>query len=972
MKLNLPTLLLALAAITLAPETTAQIFRLNLPGQDQPASTSTSKDRSHSHLTSAFNTGPRQQAKLIPNIGNAHFPITTQNPLVQKFFDQGLNQLYSFMYFEAERSFRQCVMLEPENPMPFWALAMNDSGKAPEFLKLANQRRYRASAREQRFIDALKILHNKEVTENKQAKYKAALEQIVLDYPDDIEAKTILAQELYESADRTNGERTAVDALLKDVIAKNPLHPAANHFRIHLWDGPDARAALDSCERYPKAAPGIGHAQHMPGHIYAQLGLWEQAAYQMDAATRVERKWMAEARQLPHETWNYSHNQHYLIANLGYAGRLEEGERLARELIDAPRDPQGNNGFDFSVAGEGRFAMLRMWLRGERWDKILADEKAGWPNLPRGKTWRSFARILALIGKSSQSPNGGAATYLAEAEKALKEFEDSKPGGDAPICALMEAKGRLLMAQGLQLMARNNQLKTKDDDRLSAQNLTSLANLPLPLGAQREGEGGRGKGVGLDCGGLSPLSPSPWPSANNSRPVWVREVICDLPENPSHLCPSASICGSFPLSEPLRPLREISLSDLCPSVSICGSIPLSETPRPLREIPSDPSLSVSSVFSVVNLLCETLRPLREIQSTGHNPQSTALVDQGLAELKKAFDHEKEKFTYNDPGQYPRPAAEAYIQALLQASKPQEAEKAAKEALKHDPNNGFVLAQFAEALHAQNKPAEAQKAAEEFKEVFKHANPGLAPIARLRSLGLLGSWNPRPFDPPRALERLGPIAWQPFDAPDFTLPDMDGKKVRLSDIISGRTSPSPWSEARGGRGQGDGGRLGLQSRPTDHRSQTTDHRNVVLVFILSGSCEHCIQQLQTFATEKEEWAKLNTEVLVVSPDKPEYLRATFGPKPSSSSSPGGQITDNRSQITGPPLPFRFLSDPDHRVAKLYKAYDEFENLELHATNFITPEGKLWWFRTGSTPFTDMKFLKGEIERVEKTKARRRGR
>ena len=161
MKLNLPALLATLTALT--STTQAQILRLNLEPPKE-STTKDSKDRSHSHLTSAFNTGPRQQAHLIPNIGNAHFPITTQNPLVQKFFDQGLNQLYSFMYFEAERSFRQCVMLEPENPMPFWGLAMNDGGKAAEFLKLANERRYRASAREQRFIDALKILHNKEVT----------------------------------------------------------------------------------------------------------------------------------------------------------------------------------------------------------------------------------------------------------------------------------------------------------------------------------------------------------------------------------------------------------------------------------------------------------------------------------------------------------------------------------------------------------------------------------------------------------------------------------------------------------------------------------------------------------------------------------------------------------------------------------------------------------------------------------------
>ncbi|HRK22236.1 MAG TPA: hypothetical protein PLX06_10520, partial [Fimbriimonadaceae bacterium] len=98
----------------------SQFIRFPQDPSENQSNTSKAKDRSHSHLTSAFNAGPRQQAKLLSGVGNAHFPITTKNPLVQKFFDQGLNQLYSFMYFEAERSFRQCVMLEPDNPMPFW------------------------------------------------------------------------------------------------------------------------------------------------------------------------------------------------------------------------------------------------------------------------------------------------------------------------------------------------------------------------------------------------------------------------------------------------------------------------------------------------------------------------------------------------------------------------------------------------------------------------------------------------------------------------------------------------------------------------------------------------------------------------------------------------------------------------------------------------------------------------------------
>jgi len=248
-----------------------------------------------------------------------------------------------------------------------------------------------------------------------------------------------------------------------------------------------------------------------------------------------------------------------------------------------------------------------------------------------------------------------------------------------------------------------------------------------------------------------------------------------------------------------------------------------------------------------------------------------------------------------------------VQGYLAAGRFELAEKAARESLDHDPSSGFGLALLAEALHRQGKTDQAKEQAENFKKVFKYADPNLSPIRKLREMGLLDRWTPRPYDPPRALDRLGPIEWAPFDMIDFTLPTADGGKVRLA----------------------------------DHKG-----KNIILVFFLGGSCDHCIEQLQTFGKEKAEWERLNTQVFGICPDRPEDLKVSFQDKAM--------------------YPFPFLSDRDHKAAKLYKAWDEFENLELHATVYITPEGKVWWYRTGSQPFTNMNFLKNEIERVGKLK------
>ena len=77
----------------------------------------------HSHKGEAFDTGPRTKPTAMTQIGSTHFPITHQNPDAQKWFNQGNTLLHSFSDFEAERSFRWCLKLEPENAMCYWGLA---------------------------------------------------------------------------------------------------------------------------------------------------------------------------------------------------------------------------------------------------------------------------------------------------------------------------------------------------------------------------------------------------------------------------------------------------------------------------------------------------------------------------------------------------------------------------------------------------------------------------------------------------------------------------------------------------------------------------------------------------------------------------------------------------------------------------------------------------------------------------------
>ena len=82
----------------------------------------------HSSHGDAFNEGPRQAAYLMEHTGDVHFEVTTKSEEAQKFFNQGIGQLHGFWYFEAERSFRQALLLDKDCVMAYWGMAMSNLG----------------------------------------------------------------------------------------------------------------------------------------------------------------------------------------------------------------------------------------------------------------------------------------------------------------------------------------------------------------------------------------------------------------------------------------------------------------------------------------------------------------------------------------------------------------------------------------------------------------------------------------------------------------------------------------------------------------------------------------------------------------------------------------------------------------------------------------------------------------------------
>ena len=329
----------------------------------------------HSMHGEAFNEGPRQRAELLKGMGAVTFPVTTRNPLAQAFFNQGVAQLHGFWYFEAERSFRQAALLDPDCAMAYWGMAganTQNSKRARGLIKEAVARKSKSSPREQQWIEALHRFYSEEKRDEKTRKkeYAADLEAIGKQNPDDIEAKAFYALQLWQNSIDDKETRERAEKALNEVLAVNPMHPC-HHYRIHLWNYNKDENALNSAARAGQSAPGIAHLWHMPGHTYSQLRQYDQAAWQQEASARVDHAHMMRYNILPDQIHNYAHNNEWLIRNLSFLGRARDALDLAKNMIELPRHPVYNNLEKWGSARYGRHRLIETLIRYEMWEEAL-------------------------------------------------------------------------------------------------------------------------------------------------------------------------------------------------------------------------------------------------------------------------------------------------------------------------------------------------------------------------------------------------------------------------------------------------------------------------------------------------------------------------------------------------------------------------------------------------------------------------
>ncbi|MCU1303761.1 MAG: repeat protein [Candidatus Sulfotelmatobacter sp.] len=240
------------------------------------------------------NQGHHHEALTSAQLGTVAFPVSC-DPSVQKPFERGVALLHSFWYEEAEREFQQISANDPHCAMARWGVAMSlwhqlwnhpDAKIVQRGLDEIHQAKNTdgpATPREKAYITAIAAFYenSKKLDHEARAKaYSDSMKKVYASYPDDHEAAIFYALSLLAYGphdDATFANRKQAAAILETLFATEPDHPGVAHYLIHSYDKPQlAQLGLPAARRYAQVAPAAPHALHMPSHIFARVGLWQE------------------------------------------------------------------------------------------------------------------------------------------------------------------------------------------------------------------------------------------------------------------------------------------------------------------------------------------------------------------------------------------------------------------------------------------------------------------------------------------------------------------------------------------------------------------------------------------------------------------------------------------------------------------------------------------------------------------------
>jgi len=403
-------------------------------------------------------------------------------PEVQKEIDRGVWLLHSFWYEEALRTFQRAERLDLHCAAAFWGDAMTYNHPlwdppSPTDLAAALAAAQHAVAlasrdsRERGFAEAVLRLFEgapKQGPNDRAKAYLDRMETLHAAFPGDLEVSSFYALALLGGPGDGFAKRRQAAAVLGRVLERASRHPGALHYLIHADDDrAHAAEALAAARLYTQVAPAIPHALHMPSHIYAQLGLWDDVIAANVASFAANEAWIAREGLGPAKRgW---HTIGYLVYAYLQKGDASTVRALLELLKTAVHDRWTyrwaqaetlvtNGDWDGAVAFDAKSPEIdadlppyvhglgALWLgKAEALQAALDELRTTAKKVEEKDRTRHQIEVLELEGASA-ALRGDPAHALEKLAEAQETFEGT-PGGQPvePLVPPHELEGELLL-----------------------------------------------------------------------------------------------------------------------------------------------------------------------------------------------------------------------------------------------------------------------------------------------------------------------------------------------------------------------------------------------------------------------------------------------------------------------------------------------------------------------------------------------
>ncbi|HET6556174.1 MAG TPA: hypothetical protein VFG54_02605 [Prolixibacteraceae bacterium] len=301
------------------------------------------------------------KAPLFEGLDVLDFPISTDNKLVQKYFNQGLVLAYGFNHAEAARSFHYATKLDPNCAMAFWGYAYvlgpnYNAGMEDDHYERAYEAIQKAIAlsknnatpKEIAMINALSKRYVKEPVEDRNVldvAYSKAMGEVFKAFPDDADIGTLYAEsqmnlhpwDLFDKQGQAKEWTPEIIATLDKVLKINPKHCGAHHFYIHAVEAStEPEKGLYSAQLFDEGlVPGAGHLVHMPSHIYIRTGDYHKGTMSNIQAIKKDSAYVSACNaQGAYPLAYYPHNYHFMAATATLEGNSEWAIKAAKRTAE--------------------------------------------------------------------------------------------------------------------------------------------------------------------------------------------------------------------------------------------------------------------------------------------------------------------------------------------------------------------------------------------------------------------------------------------------------------------------------------------------------------------------------------------------------------------------------------------------------------------------------------------------------------